>query len=231
MHKFYKTVRQKMLLCKSEDELIDKYIFCADKIQQNEIIIQEYISGGNKRLYSFASFSINGAIYTSFIVHRIRQRPRIFGSSTTFAKTVLNDPVQELSSKFIKEIGYTGLSEVEFMFDERNKKYKFLEINPRFWKWHSIANKLGINFIKNLLDYFEGHKLIRNANRRLNIGWIDPISDFFIFTGDIINGTADYEGYLKSLKMEKEIAAFSKDDVLPGLMYIAFLPYLWWSRS
>ena len=54
--------------------------------------------------------------------------------------------LEQYGSVLLKEIGYYGLSEVEFKKDPRDGRYKLLEINARTWLWHSLAIRCGVDF-------------------------------------------------------------------------------------
>ena len=41
------------------------------------------------------------------------------------------------------------------MWDAKAQQYKFLEINTRAWKWHTISNQLGFSFIGELINSFD----------------------------------------------------------------------------
>jgi len=229
MHKFFPGTGKKILLCKDKDSLIENYKFMAGKIPAEEVIVQEYVPKKQRQLFSFCSFFAGGNIYGGFILHRMRQRPGEFGIST-FAKTVNIEEIENLSIEFLKKINYFGISEIEFIYDEKNKQYSLIEINPRTWKQNSIAEKLNVNLVKMLIDYFDGKQLSANINRKNDIGWIEPITDFFAMIDGLRKHEFDIKQYINSLKVEKEMAVFSMEDPIPGVMYILLLPYLFRER-
>lgn len=226
MHSFYSQTGQKVFKCNSPDELISNYRKAKVIIPPNEIIIQEFLAGGPNSLYSFGSFCSGSKVWMSFIAKRIRQKPMDFGIATTFATTVVNTRIHDLSTKFLTGIGYFGLSEVEFMYDEKIKDYKLLEINPRTWKWHSIVNELNINLIKGMIDHLNGVDIKEKHNTIENIGWIERLTDTYVALKEIMNGKMGFYDYLKSIRIPKESAVFSLSDPLPWLAYIILSPIL-----
>ena len=50
-----------------------------------------------------------------------------------------------LAERLIKEIGLTGISQIEFK--KYNGEYYLIEINPRIWSWHQIHQKAGVNLV------------------------------------------------------------------------------------
>jgi len=228
---FHKATGKKVFFCKTEAELLDAYDRVTKIIPANEVIVQEFLSGGAKNLFSYCSFIANGEIYGSFIANRIRQKPMDFGIATTFAKTVLNKRIEELAVRFLKGINYFGVSEVEFMYDKKIDDYKLIEINPRTWKWHTISNKLNINLLEMMVKYFQVENITEKHNIINEIGWIERITDSYVTIREIFGGRLKLSEYLKSLKLEKESAVLSKSDPLPALMYFILLPYLYYKRG
>jgi predicted ATP-grasp superfamily ATP-dependent carboligase len=231
MHTFHKKTGQKVFLCKSQEELINNYHTLINIIPPEQVIIQEFLTGGAKSLFSFGSFFSNKKVFGSFIVNRIRQKPMDFGISTCFAKSVINMQIEEQSIKFLKGIDYFGLSEVEFMYDKKSNQYKLLEINPRTWKWHSISNILNINLIEMLINHIDNKPFDVQNNNLEDIAWIERVTDSYVSIKEIIKGKMTLKEYIITLKMPKENAVWSFKDPLPAIMYILLLPYLFLKRN
>lgn len=226
MHKFYSQLKKKVFLCHNREELLHNYRQATEVIVPEEIIVQEYLPGGPTRLFSFGSFCDGDKVWGSFVANRVRQKPMDFGISTTFARTVVNERINELATKFLTGIGYYGLSEVEFMYDPPTEDFKLIEINPRTWKWHSISNRIGINLIGMMIDHMNGTRPQEEHNRRANIGWTERLTDTYVILGEALKGRLDLKDYWQTLRSEKEFACFSWQDPLPAIMYILMSPYL-----
>jgi D-aspartate ligase len=230
MHTFHQVTGKKVFFCRDRNELIQSYERIISIIPPDEVILQEFLKGGAKVLYSYGSFAANGKVYSSLSANRIRQNPMDFGNSTCYAVTVSEPAFEEVAVRFLKAINYFGMSEVEFMKDEETNTFKLLEINPRAWKWHSIANKLDINFLKEMVDFLEGKDLKTKHNDLLGIGWVERFTDGYIAMNEILHKRMKLSDYLKTMKGPKESAVWSIGDPLPAIMYIVFLPYLFIQR-
>ena len=68
-----------------------------------------------------------------------------FGKATTFAVSLKDPYLEDMAVNLLKEIGYFGIAEVEFMRDDKDGLYKLLEINGRPWGWHTLLKASGIN--------------------------------------------------------------------------------------
>lgn len=230
MYSFYAKTGRKVFVCKDPDELKKNYKEVLNYIPAREIIIQEFLYGGAKNLFSFGSFAVNGEPYGSFTANRIRQKPMDFGISTTYATTVVIPELDELAIKMLKGIRYTGISEVEFMYDESARKFKLLEINPRTWKWHSLANIIGLNLIEQMIKHMEGAPPAYFVNKTEGLVWIERLTDLWVFINEFFKGRMGIQEYIHSISMKKESAVWSNRDPWPAIFYILLTPYLIFKR-
>lgn len=231
MYTFHQATGKKVFFCKDPDELITHYQRIRQIIPADEVILQEFLTGGAPSLYSFGSFFARGEVYGSLIANRIRQKPMDFGISTCFAHTVINPEIEELAIRFLKEIDYFGMSEVEFMLDPKTGSFKLLEINPRTWKWHSIANKLDINLFEMMVRFLENKPVTKKINDRAGVGWIERLTDSYVVLQEMRKGRLHPREYLRTLRLPAESATWSAKDPLPAIMYLLLSPYLLIKRN
>ncbi|MBP7732005.1 MAG: ATP-grasp domain-containing protein [Bacteroidales bacterium] len=231
MHVFHQVTGRKVYFCKNKKDLFKFYTMMCNIIPSNEVILQKFIEGGTNSLFSFGSFAAKGEVYGCLSAKRIRQHPMDFGNSTCFAYTVIDQEFENQAKKFLKSINYFGMSEIEFMFDNKDNSFKLLEINPRAWKWHSIANKLNINLLEMMVNFLNGKDIEYKYNKMADIGWIEHITDIYVAFKEIIKGKLTISEYLKTIRMPKENAVWLSNDPLPAFMYIFLLPYLFFIRK
>ena len=159
MFDFYKRLKTKVLVCNDEKELLCNYHKALEVIPANEIIVQEIIPGASKNQFSACFLFLQEKSYVSLTACRMRQHPLEFGNATTYAETADIAILKEFGEQILSAAHYQGVCEVEFKLDERDHQYKFLEVNPRTWKWHSIANKAETPFLKLYYDYLTGNAI------------------------------------------------------------------------
>jgi predicted ATP-grasp superfamily ATP-dependent carboligase len=220
MHTFYSKFKKKVFVCSNFDELISNYKEALKVIPKSEIIIQEIISGDSTNQYSACFFYNRSRSYIYLIARRTRQHPPDFGNATTFAETVNIDILKDLGEKILKEVGYFGLCEVEFKYDSKTKEYKLLEINPRTWKWHSIANRAKTPFLLSIYEKMvNGKDLIVDEFKRAYFKHI--LLDTIML---ILN--RDYrKSYIKPPKGLVQYAVFDRDDIFPFIWELIYFPY------
>jgi len=224
MHTFYHSMKKKVLICKNRSELIKNYLLAAKAIPKDEIMVQEIIQGSSDNQFSACFFFKNKKPYVSLLAARNRQHPLDFGNATTFAFTIKESIIYDYAIKLLSEINFNGICEVEFKKDDRDNKYKLLEINPRTWKWHYIAEVSNSPF---LISYYnEIYNLTPiECNQWEDACWEDNIVDLYV----------KFKMYLKGFNINhkcknKIYAVYDKNDIKPFLVELLFLPYFIFSR-
>lgn len=230
MHSFHKQFGKKAYLCLDKDSLIEKVKFIHEnKYLINQLILQEYLSGGAKTLYSYGVYAEKGEPQAWIMANRIRQNPMDFGNSTTFAISCQIPEIEESARKILSATKYTGLAEIEFMFDEKNRVYKFLEINTRAWKWHSISEAFGWGFMSELI-------LNRNDLKRefvdsnINRAWVERLTDFAVVLKELLKQRMKLKEVFKTYRISKTNAVWDIKDVKPAIMYLILSPILFIKR-
>lgn len=221
----YPKVHVKAYRINNKQELIKTYRYVSQFIDPSEIIVQDLIPGGAEVLYSFCPFFKNGTILTSITARRPRQHPMTFGHASTFAELVHIPKLKEMAEQILQAIDYYGFGEVEFMYDKRDNTYRFLEINPRIWGWHSLAIAAGADYPAMLyMDVFNQPFEIPRSKETMK--WIRLTTDIPTALGEIIKGRLHVRDYLSSMRGDKTFAVFSKHDPLPFFAELFMLPYL-----
>jgi predicted ATP-grasp superfamily ATP-dependent carboligase len=226
MRSFFRQTGKKVFLAGDREELVDAYRRACQIIPASEVLVQELIPDVSRNLFSFSPFFKNGRVLGRVIVQRIRQHPMDFGRATTYALTVDAPELERLGVKVLTAMNYYGIGEVEFIRDPRDGRFKFLEVNPRIWGWHTIALRAGVNLP--YLLYLDQTGTTRTIpGYRKDVKWIREITDFTTVVSEISKGRMRIGQVLKSWKGEKELAVFSWKDPLPFFGEFLRLPTLW----
>jgi D-aspartate ligase len=228
---FYRHVKVKAYRVDNPKELVRRYERMISVIDPSEVLVQEFIPGGPKHLYSFCPFFKEGKVIAGIMGRRSRQHPMDFGHASTFVELVHIPELRRIAEKFLRLVNYYGIAEVEFMQDPRDRKYKLIEVNPRVWGWHSLAIAAGVDLP--FLQYQDsiGERDLTTPTPQEKLKWIRLTTDFPSVCMEIIRGRMKVQDYISSIKGEKEFAVFSKKDPLPFLMELALIPYLWKKRG
>jgi len=227
---YYTVTKKKAVKVSTLQELLKEYNEMTSIIGHADIVIQEMIETGIKGLYSYVSFFDGEKVVAGISAQRLRQHPMDFGHATTYAETVEVPELEVYATKFLQTIGYYGISEIEFIRDEKCGEYKFLEMNGRVWGWHTLAKAAGINLPNILFQHMTEGDIIFSKNFK-KAKWVRLITDIPTFIQEFFGGRMKLREYLKSLKGKKEYAVFSFKDPIPFFMEFILVPYLWWRRG
>lgn len=132
-------VNDKTELIKSLHGLYDNNV---ETIQNCFPLIQEQVSGKG---YGFFAIYQHGNCKKIFMHERIRENP-ITGGSSTCARSYYDPQLLEAGKKILDGLCWHGQAMVEFKKDEKDGKYKLIEINPKFWGSLELCLSSGMNF-------------------------------------------------------------------------------------
>jgi predicted ATP-grasp superfamily ATP-dependent carboligase len=228
--RFFEKFRKKAILIHDQDQLLRTYRGVCHVIDPAEVLIQEFIPSGPSNLYSFCPFFKEGRALSGIMARRARQHPMDFGHATTFAEVVHIPELEEYGNRFLSAIDYYGPAEVEFMYDPRDGTFKFLEVNARFWGWHTLAIGAGIDFPYILYQDTLGQPLDLPSPAR-PMKWLRTITDVPTAALEIAKGRLSLGEYVSSLRGEKTYAVFAMDDPLPFIMEYLMIPHLLLKRG
>lgn len=125
----------------------------------NNLIIQEFIPGDDSRLFDAVIYcnTDSKAEFLTFAQIGLQERtPTGIGNCTVLVNGYNEfggtDKVCERLKAFAEKIGYKGAGEFDLKYDERDKKFKVLEINPRQGRSSYYATACGFNIARYLID-------------------------------------------------------------------------------
>jgi len=131
-----------IVVVNKREEFVERYLQVHQRFQFP--LIQEYISPG-PRFDVCLLFNNRSQLRASFVQEELRHFPLDRGPSTV-QKSVWRPDLVELAAGLLKDLNWQGIAEVEFMYDEKDGKLKFMEINPRFWNSLYLSILSGVDF-------------------------------------------------------------------------------------
>lgn len=141
------------------------------------VMVQEFIVGPSSSMYSVATYvSQAGKISRPCVWQKLRQEPVDSGVGS-FVRTVKEPTIEELGARLLRGVGYTGIAEAEFKRDERDGRFKLIELNARSWLQNALAARAGLDTI--YLQYLDltGGTLPENGPCAEGVRWLDLLSD------------------------------------------------------
>lgn len=212
--RFWRSVKKKAFRADNREELQACYEAMSRVIGSSEVIVQDFLPNPSRNLFSFAGYFMEGEPIVGLSIKRARQFPKDFGLYNTFAEAVDVPELRELASQLLRSIHYTGLAEVEFMWDEKQSCFKLLEVNARLWESHSLAAAAGLDLPYVAFAAALGKDPPLGAMRE-GTKWFRLLSDVLVAAHDIRAGTLSIRQYLSSFRGPKTFAVLSASDPAP----------------
>jgi predicted ATP-grasp superfamily ATP-dependent carboligase len=159
---------------RNPQELVEKYIAFCSKHSLSEAdypMIQEYIA--SESTHSFSALYQNGVCKRIFMWNEKRSSP-ISGGASTFSESIYDPKLKELGTKLLDKLTWHGVANIEFKRDKKDKQFKLMEINPRFWASIDIALQCGVDFPYLLCRMAKGTQLdySEEYTRNLKFHWL-----------------------------------------------------------
>ena len=189
--------------------------------EQHAMLLQEYIPGpptGHVFLDGYVDRA--GVMRACVARRRLRMYPADFGNSTlsvTVPAVEVEDAVDSLRRLFLK-LGYRGLFDAEFTYDERDGQFKLIEVNARPWWQLEILSACGVDVVP--MAYRDALGLpIRSIERyRLGCTWVHPLPDVRSWWATRGRGSG---GFPLRYWMRDANAVYSRDDPRPAVDELA----------
>ena len=112
---------------------------------RGEVLVQEYIAGGNDQLYfALASCGDGGTVEAMVTGRKLYEYPE---GLMCVGETVNNEALSDAARKVFQAFGLPGVLGVEFKYDSERGDYYFIEVNFRPENILSIAERAGVNSV------------------------------------------------------------------------------------
>ncbi len=209
--------RRHVLEVASQDDLLRVY----DEVRDcGPLMMQDIVPGGDEELHTLGTYlDAQSRPLAQFTGHKLRQHPPRFGH-VSMAVSRWVPEVAEAGLRLLRELGYHGVSQVEFKRDRRDGKYRLMEINGRHWMWHSLASACGVNLSLNAYQDAIGDPYVA---RRQTDGrkWVVSLTDVRDALSRWRHGEERLAPWLRSYRGVRVDGLYSIKDPVPGLLLTA----------
>ena len=199
-------------------ELTARYDEIAPLVEPGALMIQELIPGAGGQL-SVAALCRNGDPLVATVAERVRQYPMDFGQSSSYVETTEDAEVAALAYRVLAKLRLDGLVEIEFKRDHRDGLCKLLDINLRVWGWHTIGNRIGLDFAYLAWRLANGLPLAP-LTAPPGLRWLRLTTDLPAALSEIRRGRLSVPVYLRTLVSPHDRAVAALDDPLPGMLEV-----------
>ncbi len=116
-----------------------------------KLVLQEYVPGPPTAHVFIDGFrDRTGAVRAWFPRRRLRMFPPDFGNSSAMVSLPRAEakPAIDSLARLLEHVRYRGVFSAEFKWDERDREFKLLEVNPRAWWYVEYAAWCGVNVVR-----------------------------------------------------------------------------------
>jgi D-aspartate ligase len=183
----------------------------------SNVMLQEYVPGTPETVWMFNGyFDDRSQCKIGFTGKKIRQSPPYTGA-TTLGVCLPNATVQQTTERFMRAIGYRGILDIGYRFDERDGQYKLLDVNPRIGgTFRLFVADNGVDVLRAMHLDLTG-RAVPPTDLPTGRRWlVEPLD----VTSSIVyrrRGDIRFGGWLRSFRGVREGAWFARDDPIPFL--------------
>lgn len=120
-----------------------------------ELIVQDFIPGGDDAMYSITMFAVKGQVCVTCAGRVILQDhdPTAIGNPVCIMSAWPEDAIKQ-AAEFLRVTNYDGYANFDVKFDSRDNTYRFFEVNTRPGRNSYYVTLGGINFVEPIVEYF-----------------------------------------------------------------------------
>jgi predicted ATP-grasp superfamily ATP-dependent carboligase len=207
---------QKTILIHCKEDLESFYHLNSQFL--GKTIVQELIPGAEHNIYQCTVyFDTSSVPLVAFTMRKLRQYPPFFGV-TSYGISVTNAELIGKTNSFLKKIKYKGFCSLEYKWDQKRKKFYFIELNPRLPHYSSLFYSSGINlpYIAYSDQKYSGNKKYLKKAQQAKISWIHFHFDLATFLArKKMKQKISFTQWLRSILYTNSFAYWDKRDPLP----------------
>jgi predicted ATP-grasp superfamily ATP-dependent carboligase len=217
----------RVVIARDRAQLIEAYREM-EVVGTPNVMFQEYVPGTPETIWMFNGyFDADSECKVAFTGRKIRQSPPYTGAST-LGVCEANEHVLHTTLRFMKEIGYRGIVDMGYRFDERDGRYKLLDVNPRIGAtFRLFVGADGTDVLRASYLDLTGQE-VPSTSLQQGRRWIVEHMDLSSSVIYRRRGDLTFSGWLRSLRGVREAAWFALDDPLP---FFALWPRLLFKRG
>jgi D-aspartate ligase len=206
----------RVAIANDRDQALSSYR-AMEVLDTANVMFQDYIPGTPETVWMFNGyFSDSSTCKVGFTGKKIRQSPPYTGA-TTLGVCANNELVGETTLRFMKEIGYRGIIDMGYRFDERDSRYKLLDVNPRIGAtFRLFVGANGMDVLRAMYLDLTGQD-VPDTELQSGRRWLVEHMDLASSVVYRRRGDLTLAGWLRSFGGVRETAWFALDDPLPFL--------------
>ena len=174
---FFAAFSRKVHVANDFEELGYWYKQCLDR--GIDVMVSEIIPGPEEDLFIYDScLDASGNVTAEIFLRKVRQDVD-YGVASVIKTVPEVEEIREMCLRLLRHFNYRGFSAVEVKRDERDGRFKLIEINPRPVLYQRMFIKTGVNVCQTLVEDFVEGKQIAKRNGNPGIYWMHNVSEIY----------------------------------------------------
>jgi predicted ATP-grasp superfamily ATP-dependent carboligase len=208
--------REKMLIVRSKEDLI-RYYDAMEDASNPSLMIQEYIPGTDATVWMFDGyFDEHSECRFGVTARKIHQTP-VYTGMTALGVCLPCPDIEEATHALVKAVGYKGILDIGYRYDQRDRTFKLLDVNPRLGaSFRLFVAKNGMDVARAQYLHFTGQPI---PVSEMSIGrkWIVEDRDLVSCIKYYWHGVLTPRDWIAGYAGIQECAWFASDDIKPFL--------------
>jgi len=203
-----------MRIVHNADELLKGYDEMEDPAHPN-LMLQEYIPGNVDTVWMFNGyFNAKSECLAGLTGRKLRQRPAYTGM-TSLGVCRRNETVDQSIRMLLGSLNYTGMIDLGCRYDERDGRYKLLDVNPRVGcTFRLFVDPAGMDVVRTCYLDLTGQPVEAEAAEE-GRKWLVENQDLMVLPQYMRDGKLTAGAWLRSLRGVRETAWFDRLDLAP----------------
>lgn len=136
----------KTLVFNTEEEFKAQAKMLSELMRQGiNLLITEVVPGDDDTIYGYVAYrSKTGEILNEWMWRKLSQHPEGYGVFSTISNQGSNR-VRELGREIFQKMNLQGINEIEFKYDSRDDRYKYIETNFRTPMFIRLGHLTGVD--------------------------------------------------------------------------------------
>jgi predicted ATP-grasp superfamily ATP-dependent carboligase len=185
--------------------------------ERANVMLQEFLPGTPRSVWMFNGyFDEQSEALVAFTGRKLRQHPPYSGV-TSLGEATANVDVDRSMRRLLRGVDYRGIVDAGLRFDERDRTYKVLDVNPRIGAtFRLFVGEEGLDVLRAMYLDLTGQQ-VPSTRQRLGRRWISEPLDLDSSFRYWRAGELGFRQWARSLTGVEEGAWLARDDPLPAL--------------
>ncbi len=170
----YKTFGRKMTKVDNADDLVHAWQEASGA--NVDVVLQEFIPGPDTAGANYNAYFRDGSPIAECTARKLRLSPPGLGFPTAVVSEHVSDVIG-VARRLLRSLNVSGFSCTEFKFDERDRRYKLMEVNVRPNMSGALSVACGVDFPSMIYDDLVGAPVLPVERYREGVCWIDTLPD------------------------------------------------------